>query len=985
MKPFLQEVAEDLVAKFGDDLQNCAIIFNNKRPAAYLQKHLAEIYKKAFWSPSFFTIQEFFAKSTDLKIADFYSQFFTLHQLYNKLLSKERTSDAETEFVDMAKFFPIAKIILSDFAQIDNDLVDANTLFHELEDIALINQQFDYLTEEQHQFLAQFWTSYSEGKHKNQQENFIKMWRRMPVLYQQFHEELKRQQLTTMAMAYRELADGKSDKLHFSDEFKDGKIILIGFNALTKAESRTFKRWQDEGKALFYFDTDSYYLNDPLQEAGLFLRKNLDSLGLINALDSKKSYIKQKTRTVNVYKVQGQNAQAKILNNILADDYQLAGADKQYGQTAVVLADESLLLPTLQTIPSEDENLEVNLNVTMGVSFLSSTLFGLADLWLTIQKGLNSFKEEEEKTVSFKTVEAFLTHPLTGMSETMRSKILKKFVEEQLADVPQQRLLPQKGLFVSFFEHISQPLEIVLGLKNALEAVLKKQLAAGNLKKIDGELFVKTLLELNRLHDTLSVYVKNEHSKKLELNFVISLVQKALQSISVPLSGDPLTGIQVMGLLETRNLNFENVVILGLNDGTIPKTTIGNSFIPDSLRRVYGLPVLENQDAISAYMFYRLIQRAEKISVVYNSLTDESNSGEPSRFLKQLEYESGFSFNYFEQELNVEVEKNEPITIEKTAAVMKVLNSFLTGYRTLSASALTTYISNPIDFFFKYVAGVKEPEEVKEVVEANDIGSILHGVMEDFYTELKASNAHITKERIAEKRKSIDELIARNFAKIVYKDATRRVVYNGMQSIVVAIIEEYANIILDFDEESAPFTIVQMEEEMVIPFGFKDVNGQNLSINVKGIIDRVDVNPENVTRIVDYKTGADKLKYNSIEECFNTHSKSLNKALVQTLFYTHIFETAKNIKNVEPNLYIVRTMKDKAVCFNSFRRVTDDSGKEKSQKLNLSKEFLAAEKELFLKFLQDKLAELFNKDIPFYISENPLNYQYSKYTTLMVK
>src|SRR5690606_3248050 len=204
MKPFLKEVAEDLVTRFGDDLQHCAIIFNNKRPVAYLQKHLADIYQKPFWSPSFFTIQEFFAKSTHYKIADFYTQFFTLHKIYNRLLAKEHTGS-----IDMSRFFPIAQTILSDFSQIDNDLVDAKKLFHELEDIAVINQQFDFLTAEQHKFLSQFWKSYTEGKHKKQQENFIKMWRRMPILYEEFLREMDNKNLVTIGMAYRKLANNE--------------------------------------------------------------------------------------------------------------------------------------------------------------------------------------------------------------------------------------------------------------------------------------------------------------------------------------------------------------------------------------------------------------------------------------------------------------------------------------------------------------------------------------------------------------------------------------------------------------------------------------------------------------------------------------------------------------------------------------------------------------------------------------------------------
>ncbi|KAF5277300.1 hypothetical protein FQR65_LT16018 [Abscondita terminalis] len=225
------------------------------------------------------------------------------------------------------------------------------------------------------------------------------------------------------------------------------------------------------------------------------------------------------------------------------------------------------------------------------------------------------------------------------------------------------------------------------------------------------------------MHDTLAQHIQTS-GNNFEPRFAAALIRKALEAISVPLSGDPL-------------------IILGLNDGIIPQNSVGNSFIPDSLRRAYGLPVLENQDAISAYIFYRLVQRAKKLSFVYNSLTDESNTGEPSRFLKQLEFESNFEFRYQDQHLQIKVEDQQELVIPKTTAIMDKLGLYLSGKRTLSASALTTYIANPIDFFYKYVAEISEPEEVNEVVEANNLGTILHGTMEDFYNQLKAESNFI--------------------------------------------------------------------------------------------------------------------------------------------------------------------------------------------------------------------------------------------------
>lgn len=951
MKPFLQEVAEDLMGKFGTQLQHCAIIFNNKRPAAYLQKHLANIIQKPFFSPSFYTIQEFFAAATNYKIADFYLQFFTLHQIYNRLLVQEKL-----EPISSHKFFPLAKIILSDFSQIDADLVDADKLYRDLEDIAVINQDFDYLSPEQYQFLAQFWTSYSEGKHKKQQELFIQMWRRMPRLYHEFHAALKEKDYVTNGYAYRLLAEANIHEQAFLKSFEKGKIVFVGFNALSNAEAKIFKQLQETESALFYFDVDAYYVNDPLQEAGLFLRKNFNQLGLKNVFENQPSLMKTAEHSVNVFKVQGHSAQAKILSQVLENAYTNS---EEVGTTAVVLADESLLIPTLQTIPTHVNGSEIDLNVTMGFALSTSTIFGLADLWLISQ--LEILKTER---VNHKNVAAFITHPLTGLSQKMRDKIQTALLSENVVEIDYQRLMRQSGLFELFYRKTTQPNEVVANLLQVLDYVLTRLSSTQALKKIDAELFVKTIQELNRLQDTFG-----KHIDKEELSFVIYLVQKALKAIAVPLAGDPLKGIQVMGLLETRNLNFDKVIFLGFNEGIIPKSSIGNSFIPDSIRRVYGLPVLENLDAISSYMVYRLLQRSNNINFVYNGLTDESTSGEPSRILKQLEFESGFNFKYHELSLNVATEPFKEVQIEKKGNkfIEDALRKYLNKTKSLSPSALTQYIANPIDFFFKYIAGIKEPKEITAVVEANEIGSILHKAMEFFYEELLG--AEITAERINERRKKVPQLVVKAFNAVMFDHPDKVMEYKGMQKVVLAILETYITIILDQDVMQAPFQVLSLEQKVDALISFP-LNGKEESIKIFGIIDRVDLK-DGVTKIVDYKTGSDKLTFKDIPSLFDTNGKQINKALIQTLLYTHAYEQFSGKSCVEPNLYIVKTMNKEGIWF-------------KSGKQKLSGEYLEEIKPIFLDELRKVLTALF--EFPYFTTSSvPDNYKYSIYKTLFGK
>lgn len=963
MKPFLREVAEDLIMKLGAELKDAAIIFNNKRPVAYLQNHLAELIGKPFWSPSFYTIQEFFALSTDLKIADAFTQFFVLYEKYNELVLK----DGEKP-IELAKFYPIARIILSDFAQIDNDLADGERLFRQLEDFAEIDYQFDYLTEEQQEFLKGFWSSYSEGKQKKQQEQFIRMWRRMPLLYSGYHQSLKEKGLTTMGNIYRQLATGQHAQKEFTKSF--GKLVFVGFNALSRAEEVVFKRWQSEEKTLFYFDTDAYYIDDPIQEAGLFLRRNLEKSGLINALGTSKALIRTNLKTIDVYRTQGQVVQAKILHETLQRDYPLLKERNNAGKIALILADESLLLPVLQTIPSHytDEGGKVNpinLNVTMGYPLVASSLFGLADLWISLQSRLI---QEEKDTVYHADVAAFLSHPLTGISEKMRSKIQQKLLEEQLAEVPLTRLQKQKGLFALFFIDVNSGAEAINSLQAVFKWVLEKQLADKTLRQTEADLFIALIKELNRLHDALAAYLPGMTGSK-QLVFVLSLIQKAVQGISVPLTGEPLQGIQVMGLLESRSLDFEHIYILGVNEGLLPQTSISPSFIPDSIRRAYGLPVIENQDAISAYMFYRLLQRSEKVSMVYNAQADDTNTGEPTRFLRQLEYESGYTFNYLDQRQQIMTERRQEIRIEKDAKVMAVLNKYLNGEIKLSASALTAYINCPLQFFYRYIAKIEEPKEISENLEANEIGSILHFVMERFYQQLSLQDTLITRERIAEFRKKIPGLAKKGFAYVVFKNEDYQLAYNGMRKVVLAIVTAYANLILDYDETEAPFEILALEKKDSVAFKFS-VKGEEKSIVLHGIIDRID-RKNGVTRIVDYKTGNDNLRFSNLEEVFDTNGNKQNKALIQTLFYTYVFERANACSLVEPNLYSIRNMRREGTYFLHGR-----------DKLKLNGEHLLDIKEEFIELVRAKLAELFNEEIPFVPTQNESGFAYSPYLTL---
>src|SRR5690606_15552610 len=305
--PFLRQVAEDLLLRFGDNLKDVAVVLTNKRPTVFLRKHLAELSGRPLWSPAFFTVQECFAQSSLVPHSSVLAQFFILHRLHNRLLRDEGQPEETPD-----EFYPLAETILADFAQLDYDLVDPTEVYAELRDIALLQQRFPHLSAEQQRFMRQFWESFSVGKQTAIQQKFLQLWGRLPKLHRLFKDELARQGLTTPAVTYRNLAEGTAANPHFIDAYE--QVAFVGFNALSRCEATLFTRWQDAGKGLFYFDGDSYYVDDDMQEAGLFLRKNIGQYGLKNALGAFPSLLAAKTNRVDVIAASGAVAQAKMLS-----------------------------------------------------------------------------------------------------------------------------------------------------------------------------------------------------------------------------------------------------------------------------------------------------------------------------------------------------------------------------------------------------------------------------------------------------------------------------------------------------------------------------------------------------------------------------------------------------------------------------------------------------------------------------------------------
>jgi len=473
---FLYRVAEDLLNRFGKDLQDVAIVFNNKRPQLFLRKYLAEISGKPIWSPRFYTIQQFFSESTSLVCASQLKQFFVLYSEYNLLLKKEGKEPVSADV-----FYPLAEIIVSDFSQIDYYMADPVKVFNLIGSIAELEQQFPNFEEEQLAFMESFWSSFSQEKQNKVQEKFIEMWHRMPHLYQNFHARLAEQGLLSSAKMYRNLAEGKDSDSGFLNEFSH--VAFVGFNALSRAEEILFRSWQDEGRCSFYFDADEHYFSDNIQEAGHFIRRNMNTVGLENQFAISENRINDPKKEFTIVQALGKIAQGKLLAELLP-----GSTDKNDpASKAIILADESLLLPVLQTVDDE------SLNITMGYPFEQSAVFGLCDLWLDIQEEIAS---GDKISIAYPKVLTYIFNPLIVTDIEQRNKIHKEIIEEKKARFKLQELRSTGKIARLTFSPFESPADSIRNLGSLL-LLVSEQIA--DLRKLESLLIAEAVKTLNVL------------------------------------------------------------------------------------------------------------------------------------------------------------------------------------------------------------------------------------------------------------------------------------------------------------------------------------------------------------------------------------------------------------------------------------------------------------------------------------------------------
>lgn len=891
MTPFIHRIADVFYSNFGNELYKNTFVFPNKRAGVFFQKYLAEIARKPVFSPKIITIQELFESLSVYRTADKIEMLVMLYEQYAGISKSEETFD---------DFLYWGEMLINDFSDVDKHLVDAKQLFRNIHDLKSMDDDLSYLTNEQVNAIRQFWGNFMPYDGNETKREFLETWQILFDLYTAFRNTLQAKGYAYEGMLFREVAERAKRKEEIEFPFSD--ITFVGLNALTPAETALMQYLKNRGVADFYWDYDSPLVRDKKNRASFWVQENLSRFPSRFQLPPDiPATEKTQIRLIGIPSGVGQ---AKIVNQLLTqllDDKNISEPNAGLN-TAIVLPDENLLLPVLYSIPQEIEKI----NVTMGYSLRHSSVASLIESIALLQHNVR--EADSEKAFYFRFVLSILNHPLVSMVARDETSALKAYIQQYNRMVLSVSELGTHPFLKLIFSPITDWTKTGEYLKSVLSDIYKHltaekqadEIRAGNSRSADleREFIVQYYKSITRLQETLP------SAQNMSMDTYFRLLRRLAQHISVSFSGEPLSGLQVMGVLETRVIDFENVIILSMNEGVYPLKGSANSFIPYTLRKGFELPTHEHQDSTYAYHFYRMISRADRVFMLYDTRAEEVQTGEVSRYFYQLKYLYNRSFRIEENVVSYAVSAPEiqPVSVHKTPEVMRKLQEFRAGGEAyLSASLINNYINCPLQFYFVAVEGLSEEKEVQESVESDIFGTIYHAIMQQVYYRYR--NKPVlpdTLKAITGNDKYLTDLIERSFAEHYFRQKDKRRTLTGHHYLVGEILRNYVKQTLYFDGQFAPFEYIDSEHR------FKSVHrvSENLSVNMKGSIDRID-NVENTLRIIDYKSGKGELNFKDIDQLFDGSKSNRPYQILQVFIYALFYDSALPIS---PAIYYLRNI-----------------------------------------------------------------------------
>ena len=863
MNSFLENVAADLLNRYGTNLARVAVVFPNKRASLFLNEHLARLAGKPLWSPAYITISDLFRSYSEWKVADSILLVCELHKVFIEATGMDETLD---------HFYGWGQLLLADFDDLDKNMGPADQVFKNLRDLHELDD-ISYLTEEQREMIRRFFSNFSEDHNSELKQRFLRLWSRIGTIYHLFNERLASQQLCYEGALYRQVAENPDI------EFRYDTYAFVGFNHLQEVEKTLFKRLEQEGKAIFYQDTEEL----PPEEL---------------------TYISAPT----------ENIQARFVSQWLTPERIAAGR-----KTAIVLCDEKLLQTVIHCLPKEVEKV----NVTTGYPLSQTAAATLVSQFFNLQ--INGF--------SLKT-NAFRRHWLDLMNRH-----------------PYATMMPADYVNTHYTDN-NELLHALLGIIRhvAKDPSPKDQLATESLFRV--------YTVLNRLSDLVDSGVL-----RVDIITLQRLVTQVIQSTTIPFHGEPAEGIQIMGVLETRNLDFDHVLMLSCNEGNMPRGVSDTSFIPYSIRKAYGLTTVDHKVAIYEHYFHRLLQRAKDVTLVYNNATNDGQTGEMSRFMLQQMVEREQPIRYRTLQAGQQTVPKRPQPLIKTNEVMEILKTrFSSEKGGISPTAISTYLRCQLRFFYHYVGNLIEPDDNDEDLIDNRIfGNIFHKAAQMVYERLMAlTGNHITALAIDDLLKSVIEIeqtVDDAFRTELFQitDPHRKVpAYDGLQLINREVIIRYVRQLLETDRRFTPFSILGLEKPVKMPLEWT---------MVRGYIDRLDkiTDPETGKeriRVIDYKTGAKKQKdLPDVAAIFDpANVKDHSDYYLQAFLYSHIVRQNTDLPVSPALLFIQYAGSDN---FDPVLKLGKDPVRD-----------IATVSDEFMKLLTEKMSEIFCQDLAFSPTED---------------
>ncbi|MFV0289816.1 MAG: PD-(D/E)XK nuclease family protein [Mangrovibacterium sp.] len=881
MNPFLKQVAKYLISHPEIPFHKTSIIVPNRRTSVFLTAYINENISKATISPEMLSISDVISTLSVNHESDRISQICLLHQIYCRVTGINESLD---------EFYFWGEIMLQDFNDIDKYLIDAADLFRNIKDLKEIENIFDYLSEKQILAIKNFWGIDMQANGSTNRTQFLTLWSKLAEIYDEFKKELLKNNASYNGMFYRNIVESWNEQT--VNQLQSDYYIFVGFNALNKVEIELFKLFKKNKKCLFFWDYDEEFLLDEIHEAGLFMRRNLNHFPAPSDFELEQGDKSQ--QEITIISTPSQISQTQILNH--PRFLKTTHAHSRFDEMAIVLAEESLLVPTISAVG----NLRREINITMGYPISNTAAYSLINLLIDLQR---NFRKYNKKPAYYhKTVVSLLNHQLITNPEY--KQLVNEINRKNLIYVDLEFFQHDPLLQLVFKHHLNWN-EFSAHLLEIISELASRRLSNSNrgeeseIFSLETEYLYHASLGIQQLSDAL----QSISSDGISIQLYARILQQVISRISIPFEGEPLIGVQVMGVLETRNLDFEQVFMLSVNHGRLPSNENSHSFIPYNLRKAFDLPTYEEHDAMYAYYFYRLLNRAKNIVLVFDSSSNGITTGEMSRYIYQLIFDSNRKITKLELDFeNKTVEKDE-IAIASTPEHRAKL---LTKYQTsnLSPSALNTYLECKLKFYFSYIVGIRESDELEEEIDNRIFGNLFHEAAEYIYKpfENKTLTAEML-EQMAKNQLKLNEAIHNAFAKVIFKkEKNDKIELEGNNKLVAHQLLTYLKKMLRNDQQIAPIQIISLEHKCTNEFKLM-VDGIETSINIGGTIDRIDQTDQGI-RIIDYKTGRNTdMNFIKSEDLINRNFDKRQKEIFQTLLYCEIISRQSNNNNILPNIY----------------------------------------------------------------------------------